>query len=221
MTGVQTCALPIFITATLVVGETEAHLSAITKTGNAPIVEASAPDITVGTMLRVGEALPTTPLVDQTGATTSLDRLKGHRVVLTFIYTRCPDPEFCPLMDRNFVALQTALAQTPALADVRLLSISFDPEHDTPEVLRAHAQSLKADPKRWSFAAPAPADLKAFAAKFGVTAEPGAANQGAILHNLSTAVVAADGTLVKIHPGNRWTPSEILADLSPVPAPAH
>ena len=96
-----------------------------------------------------------------------------------------------------------------------------NPEHDTPEVLRAHAQSLKADPKRWSFAAPAPADLKAFAAKFGVTAEPGAANQGAILHNLSTAVVAADGTLIKIHPGNRWTPSEILADLSPVPAPAH
>ena len=71
------------ITATLVVGETEAHLSAITKTGNAPIVEASAPDITVGTMLRVGEALPTTPLVDQTGATVTQERFAG-KVVLDF-----------------------------------------------------------------------------------------------------------------------------------------
>ena len=151
---------------------------------------------------------------------TSLKAFIGHRVALTFIYTRCPDPEFCPLMDRNFVALQTALAETPGLSDVRLISISFDPEHDTPEVLRAHAKSLKADPRLWTFVTTAPGDLKAFAARFGVTAEPGAANQGAILHNLSTAVVAADGTLVKIHPGNRWTPSELLADLKAVPAPA-
>src|SRR5207344_1467899 len=112
------------ITATLVVSETEAHLSQISKTGHAPVASVTSPAVTAAGILKPGEAIPDTPLIDEDGAARPLSSLKGHRVALTFIYTRCPQPDFCPLMDRNFAAVQAEVLKTPALGDVRLVSIS-------------------------------------------------------------------------------------------------
>jgi len=209
------------ITATLVVGETEAHLSTIDKTGHAPIVDAAGPPITASQILQPGEAVPDTKLVDETNASRPLTSLIGHRVALTFMYTSCPQPDFCPLMDRNFAAVQNDIKKTPALADVRLVSVSFDPAHDTPTVLQAHAKALQADPAIWHFVTSSPEDIKAFAAKFGVVAEPSDESPAVLTHNLSTAVIDADGRLVKIRPGNMWTPADLIADLKTAPAPAH
>ena len=209
------------ITATLVVGETEAHLSTIAKTGHAPIADATAPAITDSQILKPGEAVPDTKLVDENNASRPLTSLKGHRVALTFMYTTCPQPDFCPLMDRNFAALQAEIKKTPALADVRLLSVSFDPAHDTPQVLKTHAQALGADPAVWHFVTANADDIKAFTMKFGVTAEPSGESPAIITHNLSTAVIDPDGRLVKIRPGNMWTPADLIADITAVPAPAH
>ena len=124
-------------------------------------------------------------------------------------------------MDRNFAALQTAIKKTPALADVRLVSVSFDPAHDTPQVLKAHAKGLGADPAVWHFVTVSADDLKAFTAKFGVTAEPSDDTPTILTHNLSTAVIDPEGRLVKIRPGNMWTPADLIADITAVPAPAH
>jgi protein SCO1/2 len=209
------------ITATLVVGETEAHLSKMDKTGHAPIENATAPAITESQILKPGDAVPDTALVDENNAASPLTSLKGHRVALTFMYTRCPQPDFCPLMDRNFTAVQTQIKRTPGLGDVRLVSISFDPAHDTPAVLKAHAKTLQADPRVWHFVTASKDDIKAFAAKFGVTAEPSDEGPTVITHNLSTAVIDGDGKLVKIRPGNTWTPADLIADLEAAPAPAH
>jgi protein SCO1/2 len=209
------------ITATLVVGETEAHLSKIDKTGHAAIVDATAPAITESQILKPGDAVPDTALIDENNAARPLTSLKGHRVALTFMYTRCPQPDFCPLMDRNFAALQNEIKKTPGLRDVRLVSVSFDPANDTPPVLETHAKALGADPAVWHFVTTSTGDLKGFAAKFGVTAVPSDESPAILTHNLSTAVIDADGTLVKIRPGNMWTPADLIADLKAAPAPAH
>jgi protein SCO1/2 len=209
------------ITATLVVGETEAHLSQITRTGHASIEDATAPAITASDMLRPGDMVPDTRLVDENNTARPLSSLKGHRVAITFMYTRCPLPDFCPLMDRNFAAVQIEVKKTPGLGDVRLVSISFDPAHDTPAVLKAHAKTLQADPAIWHFVTTSKDDLRAFAAKFGVTAEPSDEAPTVIVHNLSTAVIDPAGRLVKILPGNSWTPAELIADLKTPPPPGH
>ena len=209
------------ITATLVVGETEAHLSTIDKTGHAAIADATGPPITASQILQPGDAVPDTKLVDETNASRPLTSLTGHRVALTFMYTSCPQPDFCPLMDRNFAAIQSEIKKTPALADVRLVSVSFDPAHDTPAVLKAHAKTLQADPAIWHFVTSSPEDIKAFAAKFGVVAEPSDESPTVLTHNLSTAVIDSRGRLVKIRPGNMWTPADLIADLKTAPAPAH
>jgi protein SCO1/2 len=209
------------ITATLVVGETAAHLSQISKTGHAPIVDATAPEITESDILKPGDAVPDTRLVDENDSARPLTSLKGHRVALTFMYTRCPQPDFCPLMDRNFAAIQNAIKKTPGLGDVRLVSVSFDPAFDTPAVLKEHARTLHADPAFWHFVAPSRDDVKKFAAKFGVTAVPADDNPAVLTHNLTTAVIDPDGKVVKMHAGNNWTPAELIADLEAAPAPAH
>jgi protein SCO1 len=209
------------ITATLVVGETEAHLSKIDKTGHAPVEDASGPAITASQILKPGEPVPDTKLVDENNAPRPLTSLKGHRVALTFMYTTCPQPDFCPLMDRNFAAVQNEIKKTPALADVRLVSVSFDPAHDTPAILKTHAKALQTDPAVWYFVTASTDDIKGFAAKFGVIAEPSDESPAILTHNLSTAVIDADGRLVKIRPGNMWTPTDLIADLNAAPAPAH
>jgi protein SCO1/2 len=209
------------ITATLVVGETEAHLSKIDKTGHAPIDNTGGPEITESDILKPGEPVPDTTLVDENNAARPLHSYAGHRVALTFMYTRCPQPDFCPLMDRNFAAIQAEIKKTPGLGDVRLVSVSFDPANDTPAVLKTHAQDLKADPAVWHFLTASPDDIKGFSAKFGVTAVPSTESSAVLIHNLSTAVIDADGKLVNIRPGNMWTPADLIADLKAAPAPAH
>jgi protein SCO1 len=208
------------VTATLVVSDFEAHISSITRTGHAPLdtppVVSDAPKV-----LAPGDEVPDALLVDQDGMPRPFSRFRGHRVALTFIYTRCPIPDFCPLMDRHFAAVQEVIARTPSLADVRLVSMTLDPEFDTPAVLKPHAQRLKADPSVWSFVTGEPKDAASFAAQFGLYVERDAQSAIAIIHNLRTAVIDANGRLVTVHTGNDWTPAQLVADLKATPAPAH
>src|SRR5262249_22125308 len=153
------------ITATLVVGETEAHLSKMEKTGHAPVEEATRPEITESQILKPGEAVPDTNLIDENNASRPLTSLKSHRVALTFMYTRCPQPDCGPLMNRTSATFQNEIKQPPALRDVRLVSVSFDPAHDTPAVLKTHAKALLADPAIWHFVTTSPDNVKSFTAK--------------------------------------------------------
>jgi protein SCO1/2 len=207
------------ITATLMVGETDAYISSITKTGAAPLepqIEVTATD---GAILMPGDPLPDQLLVDQDGTPTPLSSLRGHRVALTFMYTRCPLPDFCPMMDRHFAAVQKTLASTPELADVRLLSVSFDPEHDTPAVLKAHAQALGANPQIWRFVTATPEEMTTLTRRFGVHVERDAASAIDITHNLRTAVIDPEGRILTVHSGTDWTPAQLVADLKAAPAP--
>ena len=211
------------VTATLVVRGTDAHLSALTRTGHAELEAPAGPESASSgfELIRDGEEVPDQLLIDQDGKPRPLSSLRGHRVALTFTYTRCPMPTFCPLMDRHFAALQREIKKTPSLADVRLISVSFDPQFDTPPVLKAHARSLEADPLIWSFVTGERDDITRFAARFGVTVERAEKNPIDITHNLRTAIIDPDGRLVKVHTGNAWTPADVLADLKATAAPAN
>ena len=204
------------VTATLVVGDVEAHLRTLDKTGHAA-VETPAPPPPPD-IREPGDRLTDAKLVDQNGAPASLAAYRGHRVALTFIYTRCPLPEFCPLMDRHFASVQKTITSTPALADVRLVTVTLDPAFDTPAVLKPYAARLGADPKIWSFLTGDPAEVNTFGSQLGIYVEHNPQSAIDITHNLRTVVIDPDGRLVKVHNGNSWTPAELVADLSAVPA---
>jgi protein SCO1/2 len=208
------------VTATLVVGETRAYLSTLTKTGHEPVAEPPPPP-PVADVLTPGQQVKDASLVDQDGKPRAFSSFKGHRLAVTFIYTRCPLPDFCPMMDRNFAAVQKAIAGTPALADVRLLTVTFDPDFDRPAVLKAYSRRREANPAVWTFLTGDPQEVNRFAAQFGIYVEHNAQNASDITHNLRTAVIDPEGRLVSVHNGNSWTPAELVADLTAAPAPAH
>jgi protein SCO1/2 len=207
------------VTATLVVAETSAHLSSLTRTGHAALDVAAAPK--TPHILMAGEPVPDAALIDQTARPRPFSSFRGHRVALTFIYTRCPLPEFCPLMDRHFVTVQKAIQSTPALRDVRLVSVTLDPAFDTPAVLNQHAARLKADPAIWSFLTGDAEDVATFSRQLGIYTEKDLGTGANLTHNLRTAIVDADGRLVTVHSGNDWKPADLVADLTAIPAPAN
>jgi protein SCO1/2 len=208
------------ITATLVVDVTNAYLSSVTKTGHAEVVLPTVqPEVSALDMVKVGDLVPDATLVNEDGKSFSVESYRGHRLALTFIYTRCPDPEFCPLMNQNFLAVQKAIRSVPGLDDAQLLSISFDPEYDTPEVLKEQARRAQADPRVWRFATGTADEVSALARRFGVTVTSN--GSPVLVHNLSTAVIDANGQLTAIHSTNRWTPSDLVADLQASAAPGH
>lgn len=210
------------ITARLEVKDGAGSLTAITKTGTAkPDMPKPSPlaDGIVMT-LREGQAMPDAPLVDQDGKARRLaDIGNGHVLALTFIYTKCPMPTYCPMMDRNFAAVQKQIKASPALRDkARLLSVSFDPKNDTPPVLKAHAKSMGADPSLWTFVTGTQDDIDTLAMSFGVTLVRGQSpNPDEIGHTLRTAIIDRGGKIVKIYTGNEWTPADIVAALQKLP----
>jgi protein SCO1 len=205
------------VRATLVVTDTDAWLSSLEKTGEAPIPnepdDASAP-APAFTLLEPGQAVPDEPFTDQDDRPWHPAAMAGKAYALTFVYTRCPLPTYCPLMNRNFRAAQQAVASKAAVRDrVRFVTVSFDPDHDTPAVLKAHAAAIGADLSTWTFVT-APRDIvDPFAAKFGVSVIRDPKTPDEITHNLRTAVVSPAGTIVKIYGGNEWTPAQLAADL--------
>ena len=203
------------ITATLVVGTERAHLSSIMKTGSAPLPDDARTTIPAAagvTLLKPGDTVPDTTLTGQDGAPVSLQDFRGSAVAVSFIYTRCPLPQFCPLIDRRFGEVQKLAAGDPALAGkVKLLSVSFDPQFDRAEVLRAHAAKVGADPKVWKFATADEAIVDRLAAEFGINVIR--EKDGTITHNLRTAVIDPSGRVTTILENNEWTAAQLAGAL--------
>jgi protein SCO1/2 len=202
------------ISATLEVDGLTSTLTSITHKGDAPLPDSTNEVAMAEGILDVGDVMPDTALIDQNDRRRSLSEWRGSPVLVTFIYTRCPLPNYCPLMDRHFGTIQRTVAGDPALkGNLQLISISFDPEFDTPTVLTAHAATLKADTTSWTFLTGDKVTVDRLAARFGVGVIRGPDGATEITHNLRTALFAADGTLIKMYPGSDWTPRVVLADL--------
>lgn len=165
-----------------------------------------------------GDEVPNFALRNQDGRTISFHQFHGKELLVTFIYTRCPLPNFCPLVTRNFATISSDLKQDPALyKNSHLLCISFDPEHDTPARLRAYgAEYIGSDAKdaftHLEFAVPpnkAGVDKLAKYFDVGLTYGP----DSSITHTLSTTLIGADGKVIQFYPGNDWTVEQILSDM--------
>jgi len=200
------------ITATLVVSDSLGHLEDVVRTGAAPLPPDAAESIPV--TLGPGSTVPDAEFIDQDGRKRRLSDWQGKSVAVTFVYTRCPMPDFCPLMDKHFASAQKAISADAAFAArVHLLSVSFDPEFDTPDVLRAHARRAGTDPAVWTWLTGTRETLEAFTRAFGISLMRTGAPAPDIVHNLRTVVLDRERRITQVFDGNSWTPEELVTAL--------
>ncbi|HYO91639.1 MAG TPA: SCO family protein [Pyrinomonadaceae bacterium] len=165
------------------------------------------------------DRVPNFSLVNQDGKKIRLEQYRGRVLLLTFIYTRCPLPDYCPLMSDNFAAVEKELKKTPALYDrTHLLSISFDTEYDTPKVLKSYGGAYTENYsdekfKHWEFATGTPEEIRDVAGFFGLRYYK---ETNEIVHGLRTAIITPDGKVFKVYRGNEWKPEEALRDIQSI-----
>jgi protein SCO1/2 len=202
------------ISATLVLTAEDSYLAGVRKTGSRAPGETSPPPPEPEATLPIGAALPDITFTDDAGTPRPLSSWRGSWTLLTFIYLRCPLPEYCPRMNAHFAAVQRAVKAEPRLADqVRLLSISFDPEFDTPARLAAKAKEVGADPALWRFVTAPREQVDAFGGRLGLSVLREGAGGANITHNLRTALLDRDGKLARTYNGKAWVPDEVIRDL--------
>lgn len=155
--------------------------------------------------IAIGSPVPDFTLTDQTGQRVSLSRFRGKVVGVTFIYTSCPLPDYCLRLSSNFERIQKRFA--PKMGrDLILLSISFDPAHDTPEVLAKYARTWKADPDSWHFLTGSTDDVKAVCRRFGLNFWQ---DEGLLAHSLHTLVIDREGRLAANFEGNQFSAAQL------------
>lgn len=205
------------ITGTLVVDDISSWIEVTSITDGGA---ALTPTSIVPGEPKPGDAIPDFQLVNQDGKPIHLSLYAGRALALTFVYTRCPQPDQCTLMSNNFAAIDSVLQKQPDVyAKTHLLTISFDPGYDSPKVMRSYGASHTgrySDEtfQHWEFATGSDDQVKGIAQFFGLRyfhdTESG---EDQVIHSLRTAVIGPDGKLVKLYRGNEWKPAEIVSDL--------
>jgi protein SCO1/2 len=172
--------------------------------------------------LKVGDVMPNYKFTNELGKAVSLEDFRGKAVGLTFLFTRCPFPTFCPRMAGNLKDAANLLkGESSAPTNWHLLAITIDPEFDTPKVLHAYAKSYGYDHERWSFLTAPEIDITAIAEQFGLQYwRPNPEQPANVSHNLRTAVIDAEGRVQKIIPENKWTPQELADEIKKAAVPA-
>jgi protein SCO1/2 len=201
------------ITADVVVTATGGHLENIVVTKKGAAGASPAPARMHEP--QPGDRVPDFTLINQDGKRIHLSAYRGHVLLITFIYTRCPFPDYCPLVSRDFAQIYAATRNAAApTSGIRLLSVSIDPQHDTPAALRAYAATFSqitgALPfDRWEFATAPPEELKKMADFFGLYFDR---ESGVIVHSMSTSVISPQGEIYKWYSDNDWSPTDLIAD---------
>jgi protein SCO1 len=163
--------------------------------------------------LEVGDLVPDFRLINQDNEPFYLHEFEDKALVLTFIFTRCPVPDFCPLMSGNFQAIQDRVAEDTDLQEkTHLISVTIDPEFDTPEVLAEYATRYTDDTESWTFATGGRDRIDEMTTRFSVYIEDDPESDN-IDHALATVLIGPDRQLKNIWRGNAWSPDEVVADL--------
>lgn len=187
---------------------TKGFVPALVGTAAAPVTPLSravTPQPNRG--VAVGDPIPDFALTDQTGHTVRLSQMRGEPVAVAFVYTRCPIATACPLTAARFAKLDSMLKEK---GFGKLLTITVDPEHDTPKVLAEYAKHLGANPARWKFLTGDPKAVADVASRFGVLYYP---EGGQVVHTQAVAVVDPEGRLAAIYYGEKWEPEHLLRDI--------
>ncbi len=200
----------------LTVTDTEGWVDNIKSLGPAPEPTAanSSPGQPMRTVepLQTGDPLPEYALTNQFGEAIKTTQYKGQALAITFLFTRCPFPTFCPRLANDFVEVQQKLLTLQGgPTHWHLLTVSFDPEFDQPAVLKAYAEAHHYDPAHWTFATGDLGDVSALGDLFGLAFWHD--STGSITHNMRTAVIDANGRLQKVFEGKDWTSAELAAEI--------
>jgi protein SCO1/2 len=201
------------VQATLVVSD-DAYLEGVSVTQ-----ARAAADLSTTSPMHLpqkGEEVPDFHFVNQEGRAIHLAQFRGEPLLITFIYSRCPVPDYCIRMSNNFAEIAETLQKSNprAFSKLQMLSISIDPEFDDPKVLRGYGKTYAGavDPnlKHWSFATGKSGDIRKAAEYFGLSYEK---QNGQIIHDLRTALVDADGRIAEFYSGNQWKAGDLAAHL--------
>lgn len=180
----------------------------------APRIETAATleDSTTVKRLKAGELVPDFNLIDHLGEPVTAEQLDDRLTLVTFIFTRCAVPEFCPAIMQRFAALQARIKEDGAMRErVRLLGVSLDPEFDRPEILRQYADATGVDAGQWRLATGDSCCVGLLAKAFSVHSEKRA---GTLDHTLCTALIGPDRRVLEIWRGNGWKTDEVLAGIT-------
>ncbi len=161
--------------------------------------------------LSAGASVPDLKMTNQDGKAIHLSQFRGKALLLTFIYTRCPLPEFCPRLTAQFAALHRELTKSADESQrTHLITVTLDPKYDTPAILRQYGLAYTGDAsafQHWDFVSAAPSDLKKLAEEFGLDYEE---DSGQINHTMSTVLISPEGNLLANWEGSQWKPEEVL-----------
>ena len=200
----------------MIVREKEGWIDQIKKTGATTVtpLPENFRRVREAEPLKVGDVMPDYHFMNESGKALSLRDFKGQALAFTFIFTRCPFPTFCPRMSDNFAEAQKKLKALPLPHNWRLLTISFDPDFDTPAVLKSYARKFQADPEHWSFASGELIDVTAITEQFGLLFwKPNPQEPAGISHNLRTVVLDAQGRIQKVFSENVWKVDDLVAEI--------
>ena len=198
----------------MIVTDTEGWIEQIRKLGSTNSVPTAGNFRLVRDVepLNIGDRLPEYHFTNQLGQAFSTADFKGQALAITFLFTRCPFPTFCPKMANDFSETQQSLISAGSFTNWHLLTVSFDPEFDKPVVLKSYAERYHYDPAHWTFATGDLVEITAIAEQCGLNFWHD--ETGSISHNLRTVVFDASGRLQKIFTGNTWKTEELVAEMT-------
>ncbi|HXU77329.1 MAG TPA: SCO family protein [Methylomirabilota bacterium] len=198
----------------MIVTDTEGWIEQIRKLGSTNSVPTAGNFRLVRDVepLNIGDRLPEYHFTNQLGQAFSTADFKGQALAITFLFTRCPFPTFCPKMANDFSETQQSLISAGNFTNWHLLTVSFDAEFDKPVVLKSYAERYHYDPAHWTFATGDLVEITAIAEQCGLNFWHD--ETGSISHNLRTVVFDASGRLQKIFTGNTWKTEELVAEMT-------
>ncbi|MEO0414589.1 MAG: SCO family protein [Verrucomicrobiota bacterium] len=201
------------ITFRYVVEEYKSWIENLEKTGKTGEIKTAVPvEIDEDKLVKIGDPLPDYEFFDQTGKKVNLSDYQGGPVVLTFVFSTCPVPEYCPAMMRNFAQVQKDLAaDADAPENWHLLTISFDTINDTPEVMANYGKMYEHDPALWSLLSTNHCcTIDDIAANVGLLFGE---KNGSLQHNLRTVVLDKTGNVKRIFTDENWTVEELISEI--------
>jgi len=198
------------IQGVLAVSRTESWLETFTVTGKGEPPSSELTEATIlARVLKEGDSLPSAELINQDVKKIRINNFRGKAVAITFIYTRCPLPDFCILMSNHFSKVQKSLGKDKSLnGKWHLITISFDPKFDSPKVLKSYGESYRADFATWDFSTADEVSIRRLADGLGLSMADD--EGGLIAHNLRTVLLDKEGRITRVISGNEWTPEEVV-----------